>query len=183
MRRYPQSLEYLRAALASEVHPLDAELRARTLELEQRALTFVGQVHLELQPTAANVVIDDVSTTLTPNGLVILQAGEHTLEARAESYRSQRRRLDIRGGEELTLRISLERELFKPAAAAQTTSDSTPLYASPWLWTGVGVVLAGVATALIFALKPADNVEVASPRDTGQTPVGGRVTALTGSFP
>lgn len=183
MRRYPQSLEYLRAALSSDVHPLDAELRTRTRELEQRALTFVGQVHIELQPTAADVVIDDLTTALPPSGLVILQAGEHTLEARAERYRTERRRLDIKGGEELTLRISLERELFKPAPAAQATSDSAPLYASPWLWTGVGVVLAGAATALIFALKPADTVEAAAARDTSQTPVGARVSALAGRWP
>jgi tetratricopeptide (TPR) repeat protein len=180
LRRYPQSLEFLRAALSSDVHPLDAELRARTLELEQRALTFVGQVHLDLQPAAANVAIDDLSTA---RGLLILQAGEHTLEARAEGYRTQRRRLDIKGGEELSLRISLERELLRAAPAAQASSDATPLYTNPWLWTGVGVVLAGAATALIFALKPADRVEVAPARDTGQTPVGARVAALEGSFP
>jgi len=183
MRRYPQSLEYLRAALASDVHALDDELRARTQELEQRALTFVGQVHVDLQPAAASIVIDDVSTALPASSLLILQAGEHTLEARADSYRTQRRKLDIKGGEELSLRITLERDLFKPASTAQATSDRTPLYASPWLWTGVGVVLAGAATVLIFALKPADKVDVASPRDTGQTPVGARVAALQGSFP
>jgi tetratricopeptide (TPR) repeat protein len=183
MRRYPQSLEYLRAALASQVHPLDDELRARTQELEQRALTFVGQAHVDLQPAAASIAIDDVSTALPASGVLLLQAGEHTLEARAENYRTQRRKLDIKGGEELSLRISLERDLFEPVAAAQTPADSTPLYASPWLWTGVGVVLAGAATALIFALKPAAKVDFAAPRDTGQTPVGGRVSALQGSLP
>jgi tetratricopeptide (TPR) repeat protein len=182
MRRYPQSLEYLRAALTSDVHPLNAELRAQALELEQRALTFVGQVHVELQPAAASIAIDDGSLELPPNGLLILQAGEHTLEARAENHRTQKRTLDIKGGEELSLRITLERDLFKPSAT-QPSSDRTPLYASPWLWTGVGVVLAGAATALIFALKPADRIEVATPRDTGQTPLGGRVEALHWSSP
>jgi hypothetical protein len=182
LRHYPQSLEHLRAALASTVHPLDADLRARTQELEKRALSFVGQVFLDVQPSTAEVLVDDAVMPPTAAGTLLLQAGEHTLEVRAATYRAQRRNLDIKGGEDLKLQIALSRELFPATTVAKTPAQpsATPLYASPWLWTGVGVVLAGTATALLFALRPDSKTEYASPQDTAQTPVGARIAALGG---
>ena len=193
MRRYPQSLEYIEAALASTVHPLDAELREQMLDLQRRALAFVGRIHIELQPAAAEILLDDVVIPLPSSGVLILQAGEHTLEFRAPpAYRSEKRRLDIHGAEKLTLPIALERALLPQQAESEPPPIKSkpkfeverkpePASVAPWLWaSGIGLVVVGAATALYFVLKPNETVEYGTPHGTPQTPVGARISALYG---
>lgn len=179
LRHYPECIEYLQQSLASTVRPLDDELRGDVQGLLARAEGFVARVRVDVQPESARpqLLLDGVLLQLTPGATLTLQVGEHVIEARAEKYRSEKRKLSVKGGEQQSLRITLSRELFPPTAA---TEQPRPLYKSPWLWAGAGVVAAGVGVALALLLQPAAKTQVGDPITTKQTPGGFKIEARGG---
>ncbi|MFI5306677.1 MAG: hypothetical protein ACHQ53_04945 [Polyangiales bacterium] len=175
LRNYPQSIEYLQQALGSHVKPLGEELRAQVQTLLGRAEAFVARLHVEVQPQSAKpqILLDGVLQQVAPSASMVVQVGEHVLEARAEHYRTEKRDLNVKGGEEQSMRITLNRELLQ----AESATKPLPLYASPWLWAGAGVVAVGATIALALLLQPATKTEVGAPLTTPQTPGGVKLLA------
>jgi len=152
LRNYGESVRCLEQSLASEVRPLDPELKTRTKQLLERARGFVAYLQLTVQPASSLAVVDGVPVADARE--LVLDVGDHTIEFRAPGYLPERRRLRVNGGESrdmtvvLTLRIDV--------ATSEPSHAKRPLYKSPWLWTGVGLVVAGSATAMALALAPRD---------------------------
>ncbi|MDB4977298.1 MAG: hypothetical protein JWN48_5639 [Myxococcaceae bacterium] len=168
LRDYADSANSLQQALASNVRPLEGALRAETERLLERARGFVARLSVAVEPGVATVVVDGVPVQLGAQGNLVLEVGDHTLEFRAEGYRPESRRLKVKGGEEEQMRIVLpaseeqvnlrvpnpspQPQPWQPAPA-QHDDTHKPLYKNPWLWTAVGVVVAGVATGLAIGLS------------------------------
>jgi hypothetical protein len=168
MREYDDAARKLEGALASQVKPLDGALRIETQQLLERAYVFVGRYELGMQPSFAHLIVDGAESDLRAGQRVLLSIGRHQLEAHAPAYESDKRTLDVAGGEHAGLSFTLVKLAPPPvvlAPTAATPSRAVPaarpsdpprtdrqLYENPWLWTATGVaVVAIVATAVALA--------------------------------
>jgi PEGA domain len=98
------------------------------------------RINLTVTPTTARVSLDgthrgDVRT-------FDVAPGSHALSLRAEGYLPLDRSVDVRLGQSLTLDLALSR---RPA---------TPLTASPWFWTAVGVGAAATLAVVLVVAVP-----------------------------
>jgi hypothetical protein len=142
LRHYGQCIVHLEAALSSSSKPLTSELRRETEELLGRAKGFVGYVRVDAKPVTAAIVIDGVTVELPAGEPLMLDVGDHVIEARAPGYTPERRKLSLRGGEEQQLPLVLARQ-----QTASKAKSERSWYKSPWLWASLGAVVAGAATA------------------------------------
>lgn len=168
LKHYSESARLLTEALSAREKPLDADKRAHAQELLGRAEGYIGTITLDIAADTA-VVVDGVTTNLSAGRQVVLEVGDHTLEFSAPGHIAQKRALTIRGGEHNTLRVALvplesPREVGAPRAdqpAHTLGSDSIApkerrVIKSPWLWTAVGLVVAGAAAGAAIALTRGD---------------------------
>jgi hypothetical protein len=161
LRNYGDAIEQLRQALDSKVRPLEGSSRGETAALLARAKGYVARISLEVNPGVATVVVDGMPMQIAPGGALLLQVGDHNLEFRAPGRLAETRRLKIKGGEEETLKVVLP-----PAMEASTPprAERKPMIKNPWLWTAVGVVVAGAAAGTAIALTRGDpNTQIAEP--------------------
>ncbi|HEX6244879.1 MAG TPA: PEGA domain-containing protein [Polyangiales bacterium] len=145
LRNYGRSIVELEAALASPVKPLSPALRGETERVLARANSFVARVTIDARPADARVIVDGVLAELPASRTLMLPVGDHTLEVQADGFVAERRRVSVTGGEQKTLSVMLA-----ASALMLPGQDAEPRrwYQSPWLWAGVGVVVAGAAVGL-----------------------------------
>lgn len=173
LKNYAKSVDHLEAALASTAKPLTPQLRAQTVDLLERARAFVGRVRIRMQPAAANVSLDGAPAEFDPNWsdptsrLLLVNVGDHELEFRAGGFRPERRELHLLGGEETCLTIVLLSDASAREQAPRVPHEQS--HRKVWLWTGVSLAVAGLATALAVALRP-------SKRDGGDAWTGPALT-------
>jgi tetratricopeptide (TPR) repeat protein len=153
LRNYGESVKYLEGALASDVKPLSGALRDETERMIARARNFVGKVEVELRPASAQLLVDGVKVDAREP--LWLAMGERTLEVSASGFVSEKRKLNVKGGEDKKLSIILAAD--DTTSADDGTRSEKPAsgkrwYKSPWLWVSLGVVVvgAGVATAVVL---------------------------------
>jgi hypothetical protein len=156
LRNYPASIYFLEQALASPVRPLQNELRTETEKLLARARGFVGRVKLAIEPSDATVVLNNTRLQLGSDRTLTLSVGDYTLQVSAPGYVTDQRPLRIAGGEEQTVTVQLPKNVEVLAPVSQPTAakadDGDSVFASPWLWAAVGVVVAGAAVGVGFAV-------------------------------
>ena len=161
LKSYGECVSTLEEALASKVRPLDGELRTETTRLLDRARSFVGRIHVSVEPPETTITVDGMPTKLDAQGNLLLEIGAHVLEFHADGHTEEKRGLKIIGGEQESLHVALRKQSPAPApllvaATAEpvrTDAPLRPLYKNPWLWTGVGVAAAAVATGLVLGLS------------------------------
>lgn len=165
LRRYAQSMRYLRAALANDVRPLTAEMKLEVNQALERALGFTGRFALELAPKNATLTIDEQPAELEGDGTLLLDVGRHELVLKASGYLSTQKSLMVNGSENDTLRIALTPiGLAQPSLVAHSGGDqSTPqpsgaaatedrsVFRQWWFWTALGVVATGAVTGIVLA--------------------------------
>ncbi|HEX6244318.1 MAG TPA: PEGA domain-containing protein [Polyangiales bacterium] len=183
LRRYVAAVQYLKEALASDVKQLDAKLRKETEAMLTRAAGYVGTLRVRTQPAEALVSVDGISVTPAADGSMLLEVGDHVLEVRATGFVTQRRELQVRGGQDESVEIALAaielqpEEVAAASPAAQRPASAPgktarkPLYKQWWLWTAVGVVVAGAATGTAVALS-SDKTTSYEPTSSANTPTG-----------
>jgi hypothetical protein len=171
LRNYLDSAANLEKSLASQIRPIEGELRAETERLLARARSFLARYVVVTQPRETRVFVDGNEAKLSPVGELLIPVGDHTVEFRAEGFLSERQSRKINGGEQEQIVVFLK-PIPSPAdvAAAAPVSASTrtpgplaaredrepgrpPLYKNPWLWTAVGVVVVGAAVGLGVGLS------------------------------
>jgi hypothetical protein len=205
LRSYRESIDYLQQALDSQVKPLDGNLRAETERLLTRAERFVGKLNLSVSPPEAELLIDGNPVKLPDGKPLLLDVGEHAFEFRAEGYTPESRTLYVKGRENETWTVALNKLAPPPAPVAavpapedvareaeaapqerapfvnydyQERPSRRPVYKNPWLWTSVGVVVvAAVITGVVLATR---KDELDSPQVGANTPPGGVISALEG---
>jgi hypothetical protein len=162
LTRYVETERHIQAALASDVKPLTEVQRAELLQLLEWTRRYIDHIELMLQPQTARASIDGVELT-SPS--LALDAGEHQLTVRAKGYVTRQQRLVVVGGRELQISVSLPpiEVSVKPTSPipAPAPASSSSLWASPWLWTAVGVVVATGAVA--FAVTRDGDVKPMQP--------------------
>lgn len=184
LRNYGDSVKYLEAALHSTVRPLAGKLKAEAKSVLARARSYVGEVHLDIEPRASVVLVDGIAIEVDFAESLVLNVGDHVLEFRSEGRVAERRAVTIEGGRSERLQVVLQPAVTVPHSAAEVPSpaaresapraprsDSVPLYKRWWLWTAVGVAVSGAVVATALALSPESTTERV-PVTTGNTPSG-----------
>lgn len=158
LRNYGECIKHFEAALHSTVRPLTEDLRADTERMLARAYNFVARVVVDTEPDVSNVVLDGLPVELPVGQALLLRVGEHTLVIRAAGFVPETRQLNVKGGEDKTVTIILERrnvlerrDLERKDLERRDAPASKPQerawYKNAWLWTAVGVAAAGAAAA------------------------------------
>lgn len=169
LKNYRVASRYLERALASEVRPLTRQQRQEAERLHQSARGYLAHYHISLQPADAKLVLDGAPIAMPDDGTLVLEVGDHTLEALAKGYASERRTLRVVGGR--TEQLAFDLRPLKPTPVAQplppvslpapeaspaapVEQDGTPIRRKWWLWTGVvGVVAGGAIAAVLLTMK------------------------------
>jgi hypothetical protein len=182
LRNYAESAQKLEEALASSVKPLEGKLRSDTEALLARAKRYLGELRVETDPEAATLRVDGNRVELGPEGSLLLEVGTHTIEAQAPGRASERRVVQVTGGERAELRIALGVVAAEPAAAAPRAvpldlsphaapSERQPVYKKWWVWTIVAVVAAGAATTAAVLITRDDAPDTRAVHGTNTTGV------------
>jgi len=166
LRNYPASIEQLEAALTSKVRPLDATLRRDVEQLLVRARRFVGLLVIETKPAASELRVDKLPVSRVAGEALTVKIGEHVLEALADGYALEERHISVKGGEVARVSIVFQRPLQGLAQASERR-----WYKSPWLWTAVGVLVAGGATAVALVTTSGSD-STAAPYPGNLVPLG-----------
>jgi hypothetical protein len=148
LKNYGDAIEQLRLALSSRVKPLEGQLRADTEALLLQAEGYVARVNVEIKPERATVVVDGVPMEIAPGETILLQVGDHNLEFRAPGRVPEKRVVKVHGGEQTSIRVVLA-----PEVNADGKVEARPLRKNPWLWTAMGVAVAGAALSTVIALQ------------------------------
>jgi membrane protein implicated in regulation of membrane protease activity len=167
LRHYVAADRWLRAASADQRNPLTSEQRSDVERTLERIRTFVGRYHVQCDPASAKLELDGQSVTLDADGSLLLEVGEHVWTASAPEHASVTEHIDVRGGEDTTLRIALTR---RADTTAGTTASAAPAKSSgrssvlPWsLVIGGGALTAG--GVVLFALGRAAASDVENAKD------------------
>ncbi len=168
LKNYPACVAYMEQALSSRERPLNAEQRTSAEELRRAAEAYLSRYTLQLRPSNARVLLDGEPVSFDSQGKLVLAVGDHQLEVSAEGHHTLQRKLKVDGGEQRTLDVVLVPVTQAEPRAANGAQGSVdqPLYKKWWLWTTVGLVVAGGAVAgTMLALR----------KDDPQQPNGGSI--------
>jgi hypothetical protein len=189
LRHYIVAVQYLEQSLASAVKPIEGRMRDETENLLARAKAYTGELRLSVDPGHATLLIDGARSSAVSSEPIRLDVGEHVLEFRAEGFASERRHVTVRGGTAGTLSVQLAALAGSPVGRAETSSaahgqpldgprsEQVPVYKRWWLWTIVGVVVAGAITGTVIALRPKDRTEYRA-LESENTPMGANLQPL-----
>lgn len=149
LRSYVDSIAHLQESLASTVRPLGPQLREETSVLLARASQYVTRLELKVLPSDAQVTMDGAPANLTPGLALLLAAGDHELAVSAPGHIAQRRKVHALGGDVQQFAVQLA------AVRAPLAREAKPaLIKNPWLWVGVGTLVAGASvTAGVLATR------------------------------
>jgi hypothetical protein len=184
LREYERAARHLQEALASREKPLAGALRAETEQLLARALRYLGEIRIVTDPKDAKLLIDGSPVQQQPDGSLLLNLGEHTIEVSAPGRLTETRTLQVSGGDRRQLVVSLrmvdraqasESALAAPMTPTSSRSEARPAYQRWWVWTLVAVAVAGGATTAAIVLTRDDPDE--RPVE-GTNTVGAKLHAL-----
>ncbi|HEX6240186.1 MAG TPA: PEGA domain-containing protein, partial [Polyangiales bacterium] len=182
LRNYVDAVTYLEGALDASVKRLEGEMRSKTESLLERARAYVGSVRLEVAPTEAEVLVDGFPVPAHARANLRLSVGDHVFEFRAAGYADQRRAIKLRGEQTLTLKVELARASAGPVASGADRPQDvpatapTPVYRRWWLWTTLGVVVAGGVVAAVLLKRETEQHE--EPVLTANTPPNATIFPL-----
>lgn len=110
-----------------------------------------GTLQLDVTPLDAEVRIDDVlhegAGALRTYSLSV---GEHIVRVGAEGFVAVRQSVDIAADRPTDVAVVLSAQDLGPV------EEPTPVWKSPWLWTGVGVGAAGAVFLVCYLALPKD---------------------------
>lgn len=166
LKRYPEAEQLLVQALDDPRRPLEGEMKSQTEELLARTRNYLGTLKLSGVPSSARLLIDDQQVPLKEDLSYRLPLGEHRLKASAEGHEPARRRFRIHSEQVTELQLDMPPLTATAAPAVDLTKttdqyiedqrDDGSVFESPWLWTAVGVVVAGATVGTIVALSSSD---------------------------
>lgn len=159
--RYPQAITELGSALRDPRLPLEGAQRAQAEEVIARASQYVAVLSVELAPKRARLSLDGAEVS---DRELVLSPGTYTLVARAPGFQERELEVQVGPGEKRMLRLELPPIALHvrtppsvtPSVVATETArvrdedeDGGSVLESWWLWTAVGVVIAGGVTAFL----------------------------------
>ena len=183
-RNYVEALDYLQQALASVVQPLTPDMRSAAVRLIDQSKQFVMRVEVDLEPAAAELLVDGKPVRVAADGTILLDPGEHELTVLASGFDPLRRRVNTEGGSQTRLHFVLTPRPTAPVTVVQPALELTPPQPSaaspstrpepaeesgsiaPWLVMGGGVAIAA-GGGVLLALGLSAKAEVENARDGG----------------
>lgn len=163
LKNYVESFRLLEQALASDVKRLDGKLRKETAALLDRVHNYVGELDISVAPLSTAVLIDGTRRVSILPAQVPLAIGEHVIEFRAAGFVTERRTVRVHGRQREQVSMVLtplgtgeEKSSAPHAPTTDLGAIKTPIYKRWWLWTTVGVVVAGAAVGTVIALRAKD---------------------------
>jgi len=178
MHNYVEAESLLAKALRTQNGALTRAQRKHTQALLSKVHAFIGRYTLELTPPNVELLLDGRPSAL-PTGRLRLNVGEHRLIFQHPGYLDAELRLDVRGGEEETLKVELrlDRLTTRPKAPvpaapliphpmprpAPEPAESSSWLESPWFWAGLVTLAAAGGVALGFHLTAGDAPSAPAP--------------------
>jgi hypothetical protein len=163
LRHYVAAEGYLEASLKSTKKALTEEQRAAVTDLLARTKQFIAKYELAVEPEAPagmRVELDGKPVQWDSQEPLSVEAGEHVLRVSAPNADSREVHLDVKGGEQQTLRIELT--VRGPQEAVQAPKPvQGPV--RPYKKLGIALTAAGGFVAIaggvlgVMALSKADD--------------------------
>ncbi|NMC72351.1 MAG: PEGA domain-containing protein [Myxococcales bacterium] len=160
--RFPEAIDSLRQFLVEAGQDATDDQRQQVVEVIAEMESSLSQVWVQVNVDGATLFLDGRQVGSTPLVQPLrVGAGAHVLEARRPGYRDARMPFDVMAGESRQVQLVLE---ALPAAvpagpgpsAEPPEEEETSVLESWWLWTIVGVVVAGGAVTAGVLLWPED---------------------------
>jgi hypothetical protein len=107
---YTDAVYQLEQALIDTRKPLSDEQQAHTRELIAKANTHVGRFRLRLTPPEAVLRVDGNPPLILEGNELLVEAGQHEIEARAPGFLMARSSVRVEGGDRTTLVFHLMRD-------------------------------------------------------------------------
>ncbi|HET6340233.1 MAG TPA: tetratricopeptide repeat protein [Polyangiales bacterium] len=127
LEHYRAAIDYLEQARASTSQPLDGALRQDAERIEAIARANLSQIALDVEPANATLMIDGKIEVVGSKLPLLLDPGEHAVEARAVGYTPKRRSYSLLPAERVTWNIRLEASPpVAPSPRAVAESDGRP---------------------------------------------------------
>ena len=175
LRDYVAAARYFEQSLANQVQPLSPDLRNGATDFLAQARRFIAHVKVSVEPSSAEVRIDERPVVRGEDGSVLLNPGVHELVASAPDRETVTRRWSVEAGARTRLDITLPARgvAATPAAALPPTAAtaSAPVEprvapagdpagddsksVAPWIVIGVSGALA-IAGGVLLGLTAAD---------------------------
>jgi tetratricopeptide (TPR) repeat protein len=114
---YVDAVFELEQAVVDGRKPLTEDQQAHTRELIVRANARVGRFRLRLTPPEAVLLVDGNQPVLLDGNELLVDAGNHEVEARAPGYLMAHSTLRVEGGDRTTLVFHLNRDDYAVAAS------------------------------------------------------------------
>jgi PEGA domain len=136
-RSYVEAIHFLDEALASQVQPLTPKLAQEARGILDQARRFVSTLDLTVEPSDAEINIDDRPLVRGQNGAVLLDPGEHDLRVQAKGFHPLQRTVVADAGEPVHLLLSLHslaeprQPEQQPSAAVQPDASASMQPAPP----------------------------------------------------
>lgn len=182
LKNYAEACTYFEQALDSKIRPLTNDQRNETMRLLEASRGYTRRFLVTLRPANTKLILDGNPVVLGPQNVLVLKVGDHTLEASADGFQSERRQLRVAGGGSESLafdlraaepvaaplpEVALPESEPAPAAPAPIQSETTPLRKKWWFWTGIAMVAAGGAVAAFLLTRKEPGPEAPSVSSTG----------------
>lgn len=156
---YTDAVYQLEQALVDTRKPLSEDQQAHTRELIAKANARVGRFRLRLTPPEAVLRVDGNPPLILEGNELLVEAGQHEIEARAPGFLMARSSVRVEGGDRTTLVFHLMRDEYAVAEAQGTSpravasrsvaGEPQPGSNAGWVRT-VGYVSLGVGAASLL---------------------------------
>jgi tetratricopeptide (TPR) repeat protein len=172
-RNYVEAIGFLEQSLANQVQPLSGDLRSALSQLLEQARHFVGRVQTQVEPSSAELKVDERPVKRGADGTILLDPGQHELTATASGYDSVSRRVTVEAGARVRVQLQLPLKASSntgfnaalqpraagtappPAGAASAGSRSI----APWIVVGASAAVA-IAGGVLLAITSLDLAKV-----------------------
>jgi hypothetical protein len=150
LRDYVKSLRALEASLVDSRLPLNNSERDQVQALADQARVFVGRFVIRLSPKDAVLKVDQTPTELDDGDILLLEFGHHVLTALAPDRRSEKREINVVGGERREISINLP-PLPRPDVDLTGHAPGAAESSGPaWWFGGAGVLAAGAIGGVLW---------------------------------
>ena len=126
LRHYARVIELIEKYLASGDRYVTAEDRQRSEALLQTVRGFISEVRMNVQPAGAAVTVDGKSVGKAPlPSPLVLDFGLRQLGVSHPGYVPWQQQVDLKGGENRSFDVTLEREVNQGVLKVVTDPDAT----------------------------------------------------------
>jgi tetratricopeptide (TPR) repeat protein len=151
-RSYVEAIGYLEQALENKIQPLTPKLASEAQNILAQAKRFVASAYFETTPGSALLRVDDQPVKWRPDGAVLLDPGDHSVEASSPGFEIERRTVRAEAGRELHLEIALHPSVeLQPMEADGPPQQAQPAPSTRYTLAAQTPVAAGALAAVGLA--------------------------------